>query len=90
MLLDGTRSEIVERDDGFIDTSMLNYFLPVPAGHPWNAAHFASFEAGCSTSASAPDEWRSSCSGAAAMWSGSISLLALSKWHGSAASATFV
>jgi SAM-dependent methyltransferase len=29
MLLDGTRSEIVERDDGFIDTSMLNYFLPV-------------------------------------------------------------
>jgi SAM-dependent methyltransferase len=29
MLLDGTRSEIVERDDGFIDTSRLNYFLPV-------------------------------------------------------------
>jgi SAM-dependent methyltransferase len=30
MLLDGTDREIVERDDGFVSTSMLNYFAPVP------------------------------------------------------------
>jgi SAM-dependent methyltransferase len=29
MLLDGADPEIVERDDGFIATSMLNYFAPV-------------------------------------------------------------
>jgi SAM-dependent methyltransferase len=29
MLLDGADPEIVERDDGFIDRSMLNYFAPV-------------------------------------------------------------
>jgi SAM-dependent methyltransferase len=29
MLLDGTGPEIVERDDGFIDAAMLNYFAPV-------------------------------------------------------------
>ena len=29
MLLDGADSEIVERDDGFVSTSMLNYFAPV-------------------------------------------------------------
>jgi len=29
MLLDGTDSEIVERDDGFISPSMLSYFAPV-------------------------------------------------------------
>ena len=29
MLLDGTDAEIVERDDGFIAASMLNYFAPV-------------------------------------------------------------
>jgi SAM-dependent methyltransferase len=29
MLLDGATPEIVERDDGFIDTSMLDYFAPV-------------------------------------------------------------
>lgn len=29
MLLDGADSEIVERDDGFVSTAMLNYFSPV-------------------------------------------------------------
>jgi SAM-dependent methyltransferase len=29
MLLDGADPEIVERDDGFVSTSMLNYFAPV-------------------------------------------------------------
>lgn len=29
MLLDGTDAEIVERDDGFVSSSMLNYFAPV-------------------------------------------------------------
>ena len=29
MLLDGVGTEIIERDDGFVDAAMLNYFAPV-------------------------------------------------------------
>jgi len=49
MLLDGANTEIIERDDGFLDTASSSTSHPSLSGPRWNVARSAGCAGGCST-----------------------------------------
>ena len=65
--------EIIERDDGFFDTSTIDYYLaPFAGGMPLSGGRSATPVAACWTLAAARDEWRWNFKHAVERWLRSI------------------